>query len=466
MFNFFEYIANGKDRVYYRYLDESGNVCEIRYNEFADDVCEVFNYLNRKYGDIRGRHIGVLSNRPYQTMVSMIAAVLGKAVVVPINQYESSENIEYIIVNADVEILMISDDYQKYQAENTVKISEALTGVRNEHFVYDKSMDEFTDDCYLIVYTSGTTGKAKGVVLPFTNITGVVDTDLGGYTEITDKIKGMYLTVPLYHIMGIFYWFGAVRCKWVVQTNQNVGDMLHDLKVFNPELVVATPAFIKMIDVYIRKNEKNELDALRFIIAGGAQLNNEITKRLADMGVMCMDGYAMTETAGAGTINPDPMGHSDSIGIPAPKVEIIFIDGEMCIKSQFAMKGYYNDPEATAECLIDGAMHTGDLGYVAEDGYLYITGRKKNLIILSGGENVSPEELEKKLYADQHIKECKVYEKNDRISAGIFADTEYHDEIRDFVSKLNASLPIFKRINNIDFTDKEFEKTGNGKIKR
>ena len=130
------------------------------------------------------------------------------------------------------------------------------------------------------------------------------------------------------------------------------------------------------------------------------------------------------------------------------------------------MSGYYNNQEETKKCLKDGVIHTGDLGYIDEDGYVYITGRKKNLIILSSGENVSPEELEKMLYHCDSIVECKVYESIDKIVAGVFAPEEFHEDIREYVSDMNKKLPLYKRIHKIEFTSQEFEKTASGKIKR
>lgn len=466
MYNFFEYISKGEEKVYFRYLDGDGNICEIKYNEYADDICEAYNSLCRKFSDIRGRHIGVLSSKPYETMVVMAAAVMGKAILVPINLYESPENIEYIIDNADIEILLVSDDFQKYQAEHTVNISELVTYSRKDHFKYDKTMDEFSDDSYLIIYTSGTTGRAKGAILPFENFTRQIELNVNDCIEMAKNIRNLYITVPLYHVWGILYWIEAVYAGWVIHTNQNAGNMLHDLKIFHPEFIVAAPAFTKMLERYIKNGNEDEVRSLKYIASGGAKLSEGTTARLLEYGISCLNGYGMTETSAFGTFNKDAIAHPESIGTPMPGVEVKIIDGEMCIGSSTNMKGYYKNEEATAECLIDGMVHTGDIAYIDEDGYVYITGRKKNLIILSGGENVSPEEIESKLYLNPNIKECKVIEKNDRICAGVFADAEFHEEIREFISKLNTSLPIFKRITSIEFRDKEFEKTANGKIKR
>ncbi len=466
MFKFFETIAQGKEKLFYRYLDNDNQICELTYNDYAADIYEAFNNLNRMFSDIRGKHIGVLSNRVYDSMVLLAAANLGKAVVVPINQFESPDNIEYIIDNADIEILIVSDAYKKYHATFTVSVSEIVTCSRKERFEYDNAMDEFSDDNYMIVYTSGTTGKAKGVVIPFENIKNLVQTNTDDIPELLENATSMYLTIPLYHIMGIYYWIGAVYTGWIMHATQNFGDMLHELTIFNPNIVIATPGFIKMLEAAIKRGRDDIFGNLKYIISGGATLSESLADKLVKLGITVLDGYGMTETAAAGTLNRDALAHPGSIGKPLPYVNVRIVDGEMCIETKYNMKGYYKNEAATAECLIDGMVHTGDLAYIDEEGYVFITGRKKNLIILSGGENVSPEEIEKKLYENKYIKECKVFAKNDRIYAGIFANVEHQEEIRAFITELNSSLPIFKRINKVEFQESEFEKTANGKIKR
>ena len=130
------------------------------------------------------------------------------------------------------------------------------------------------------------------------------------------------------------------------------------------------------------------------------------------------------------------------------------------------MKEYYNNPEESTKINIDGYIHTGDIGYIDEDGYVFITGRKKNLIILSGGENVSPEELENLLYKNQSVKECKVFERDDKIVAAVYASDDKQETIRQYVQDLNKGLPIFKRIHIVEFQNTEFDKTAIGKIRR
>jgi long-chain acyl-CoA synthetase len=223
---------------------------------------------------------------------------------------------------------------------------------------------------------------------------------------------------------------------------------------------------IKMFVSDLSRGKKNKWGSgLKFIFSGAAGLPLKELEAIMDNDVFIAFGYGMTEIAGPVAINSymDKLG---SVGKAAPRTRIEIRDNEIYIKNNSVMLGYYNDPEATAVAVKDGWIATGDYGYLDEEGFLYITGRKKNLIILSSGENVSPEELEARLYANRAVKECKVYEKGDRIAADIYAPEATEEEIRAFVSDLNGKLPGFKRIYSVRFLKSEMEKTASGKIKR
>ena len=179
--------------------------------------------------------------------------------------------------------------------------------------------------------------------------------------------------------------------------------------------------------------------------------------------------YGMTETCGDGIINYEQdEKHIRAVGKPDDHAEYKLDEtGEICIRGGCVMLGYYKDPEATAEVLdADGWFHTGDLARVDEDGFYYITGRKKNIIILDNGENVSPEELENLLSKCEAVKECIVREKGKKICAVIYCGEADQQTVRDFITETNRTLPLYKRMSAVEFSTEPLPRTGTGKLMR
>ena len=190
---------------------------------------------------------------------------------------------------------------------------------------------------------------------------------------------------------------------------------------------------------------------------------------LAQNGFVVNQCYGMTETFGDGILNFTQVEkHMSAVGKPDDHVQYKLDEtGEICIKGDCVMLGYYKDPEATAEVIdADGWFHTGDLARMDEEGFYYITGRKKNLIILASGENVSPEELEKKLALCPAIIECIVKEKSQKICAVIHCPEDKQEEVRAFVTEANRSLPLYKRISAVEFTAEPLPRNALGKLLR
>ena len=184
----------------------------------------------------------------------------------------------------------------------------------------------------------------------------------------------------------------------------------------------------------------------------------------------------MTECSPVISNNNQIAAKTGSIGKPLSNCEIKFDNEEICVRGSSVMMGYYKMPEETAEALDkDGWLHTGDLGRIDEDGFLYITGRKKNLIILSNGENISPEELENALGKNDIVKEILVRENGQNIEAEIFPDTDYAEKhgiedinkaLQDIIDDFNKDMPLYKRISSLKVRDTEFDKSTTKKIKR
>ena len=305
---------------------------------------------------------------------------------------------------------------------------------------------------------------------------------------------------------------------------------MRNMKLFKPTAMVVVPLYVttirKKISDEIRNRKKEKvvnvgvkatkalrkvgLDArgvvfsevlsalggrLKTIICGGAATNPDDIKWFEDIGINVYQGYGITECAPLVAVNPLVNVHYDSVGLPilGSRVKIISDEsgsevdlpvgeiGEICVKGGHVMLGYYNNEEATAAAFTEeGYFKTGDFGYMDEDGYLYITGRKKNIIILDNGKNVYPEEIEEYLERVEVIKECVVIGRENAngevvITALIYPDydmfkgceeSEIIDKMRNEVAKVNKLLPTFKQIRNIELKKTEFEKTTTKKIIR
>ena len=207
----------------------------------------------------------------------------------------------------------------------------------------------------------------------------------------------------------------------------------------------------------------------------------QVINGFEDFGIPIQEGYGITECSPVLAVNPDENIKQGTVGLALPGHEIMIENpnekgiGEICAKGPSVMLGYYNMEEETAKALKNGWFHTGDLGFLDEDDYLTITGRIKNLIILSNGENISAEELEAKLYYCKAIAEVVVYEKEDKIAAMIYLDKDFittnkiadgQEYVRNFVNEYNKTASTTKKINELSFRNEPFEKTATQKIKR
>ena len=217
------------------------------------------------------------------------------------------------------------------------------------------------------------------------------------------------------------------------------------------------------------------------VISGGAPLNPKYIEGFRDFGIELLNGYGISECSPIIAVNRDVFHKDGSIGyvVDACEVRIDQPDehgeGEICARGDIVMQGYYKREDLTNEAIVDGWFHTGDIGHLDEDNFLYITGRKKNLIILDNGENVSPEELENELQNISLIKEVIVYAEDGMICAEVFPDQDYIErydisdpqkQIRSEVVDRNRSLPVYKQIKKVIFRDSAFDKTTTKKIIR
>lgn len=368
------------DRVAFRYVAADGKtVVEKTYAQYVQDIRRAVTYFKENIPDIKGKRVGIMSRNCYEYGVNSFGAILAGAVVVTINQKKTWPELEYEL--GLVEPSLIVNDGIDYGCRPDI---EAAYGdkLRPMDAFKDSAPAELVDcvghdDLMVLMFTSGTTGRSKAVMLSERNF------------------------------------FTTVECQ------------------------------------------------VKF---GGAML-----AELAQQGMMITQVYGMTETCGDGIINYEQdEKHIRAVGKPDDHAEYKLDEtGEICIRGGCVMLGYYKDPEATAEVLdADGWFHTGDLARVDEDGFYYITGRKKNIIILDNGENVSPEELENLLSKCEAVKECIVREKGKKICAVIYCGEADQQTVRDFITETNRTLPLYKRMSAVEFSTEPLPRTGTGKLLR
>jgi long-chain acyl-CoA synthetase len=248
------------------------------------------------------------------------------------------------------------------------------------------------------------------------------------------------------------------------------------------KLIVASKSLRKAAGIDVRRVLFSSVlkafgGKLDLIVSGGAPLNKQYIEELGYFGIQILEGYGITECSPIVALNRNKFWKPGSVGLALPNNEVQILDvdregiGEICVRGSIVMKGYYNNPQATRDAFAGDWFRTGDIGYIDSDGFIFITGRMKNLIIRANGKNVHPEELEAKFGIIEHVQEIAVYGEGDDIVAEIFIDPEQDRKqcekaITKKVKELNVQLPIYKRVNKIKFRDVEFDKTTTKKIKR
>ena len=457
-------------------------------------------------------HIAVLGDNSYQWILTMFSVICSNNVLVPLDKGLEYATLEVLTGRSHSKALFYSAAYE----EKALKLAEkhglklykleetALYVETGEKFGDVKPIETDADAIAILMYTSGTTGISKGVMLSQRNTIANA-----GFASMQTDLSGD--SVYLLPAMLI-----SISCGNTVTVNTNLRYMLKDLQASKPEILFIVPLFLEMLSANIWKglrakgleekvkaaieanrkkgNVSNEEKRGMFkdilaafggrltrIVSGGAPLNVKLYDTFKDFGIEVLNGYGITECSPVIAVNALELNKPASVGkmMPGCRIKIDSPDsdgnGEICVKAPFVMLGYFEAEEENRKALIDGWFHTGDKGYLDEDGYVYVCGRLKNLIILSNGENVSPEEIENMLYDDPAIAEVVVYEKNGGIAAQIFINEEYaaasgkaegEKHIRDFISGLNRELAVYKRINTVEFRDTPFERTSSKKIKR
>ncbi|MBQ7677276.1 MAG: non-ribosomal peptide synthetase, partial [Lachnospiraceae bacterium] len=489
------------DKTFLKYeIDEV--IYEKTYSEFVRDAKCIAKFIQKEAASWKhDLHVALLGHNSYEYLCTLMGTVSAGGTAIPLDTQISKEHLMANLTKADTDILFYDWEFRSqvsYIMERCDFIHQALClqELSNIENIFDimasNDGSDFTtnvtpEQMALIIFTSGTTGESKGVMLSHANeIDNTFCSDNENPGE--EVILGI---LPVHHVFCINSdIFMVIRYGNTLCISRDVRRMLSDMQLFEPTFLRAVPAMLKaMINrVTILASQHPELSLdevkkqvwggrLNKIASGGGYLSPDIAKRFKEVGVRIGQGYGMSECSPKISVpDYDREDKVESIGYLVRGCEVRIEDGEIQVKSPSVMMGYYKDEEKTKETITpDGWLCTGDLGYLDDDGFLYLTGRKKNLIILANGENVSPEGIENRFDEELLVTDVLVYGKGEKIVCEIYPNYEYADingiadiegEIKKIVDRINGDLPTYSRIADVTVRKDPFEKTSSKKIIR
>jgi len=540
----------GDNVAYLQKWDKNGEFEPITYNEVLADVNGMGTWMMEK--GLAGKRVAVIGPNCYQWCTTYLAVAGGIGCIVPLDKELNAAELKNQIQRADVSAVVFDkkhlDTFKQMKADGDTNLEilacfdfdEEEDGVHAWRQIKEegKKLIEAGNTDYLdaevdneimsiLIFTSGTMGKPKGVMLSQKNLCAEL---MIAPTIFELREDDIYLSfLPFHHtyectcclLMSIYKGSTVAFCQGLAYIAKN-------LKEVRPTMMLGVPALYETLYQKIwktaRKQGKEEAlkkaikinnitkkfhidlggklfkdirdifgGRMRTLICGGAKIDPQILDGLRDFGFNALQGYGLTEAAPIGAFNPQDSPKSSSLGVPFPGQQIKTIDdneegiGEICIKGPNIMLGYFEDPEETAKVIDeDGWFHTGDLGYVDKDGYAYITGRAKNVIVTTKGKNVYPEEIEYQLNLIDFVQESFVFENPEptgddtQIVASIRIDPEEMEEILgpDYtdeevlceiwkeVDRINEDAPIYRMIRKVILRKSDFIHNTSSKLMR
>lgn len=530
-------------------FNRKGSFEEMTYGQFRDDVLSLGTGLSKAF-KLKGEKVIIIGETTYEWYVSYMAMLLGVGVAVPADKELPENELENIIKRSDVAAVIYSPkkkDFIKKVANHCPGVKffiemysdEKLDGrfagleyVKEEgRFLLDMGYTEYVDteidpDAFaVLIFTSGTTSAAKGVMISNTNLAYNINS-VTPYVWLNPDDR-LFSVLPLHHTYESTIGFLLpMACGCSVVVCQGLKHIANNMKETAPTAIIAVPLLIeslykkiiqgieksgkttavktmislsnglKNLGIDVKRKVFKDIYAnlggnLRIVVSAAAPIDAKVGKWLEDIGITFLQGYGLTETAPIAALTPDwdtrvgSAGKSvvwDEIKINEPNEKG---EGEIFIKGKTVMLGYYKDQEATDAVLKDGWFNSGDIGYMDKDGFIYITGRSKNVIVTQNGKNIYPEEIETLLSHVEEISECMVYgkevlgEKELVVTARVIPDYEKIEELHgvtgeedvykviwEQIKKVNRKLSNYKTVKKLEIKQEQFEKTSTMKIKR
>ncbi len=527
------------DEVGFKYKVK-GDIVTLKYSQFVNDVKYLGEYfLNR---NLKNKRIAFISPNRYEWEVTYMAVACSNLICVPLDRSLPQNEFKALLVRSEAEILVYDKKYNEMiellKQDEEVKIHEYICMDTDFVDILEKGKDLFNsknakfpkvkidnDKPRIMLFTSGTTASAKCVLLSHKNICA----QLYGISFLypIDKNDTYLSFLPLHHTFecstGFLYGIsvGAKRayCEGLRHFVDNIKDfdvtcfvsvpaimegvyknimkgVQKNKKMMQLRLALRASDALKKIGIDVRaklfKDVRQKIgDKLRFVVCGGAALNPEVCKALNNLGITVYQGYGLTETSPVITAENSVHNRIGSVGVPMEGVRVKIDSpnadgiGEIITKSDNVMIGYYDNPEETKRSIKNGWFYTGDLGYIDQDGYLFLTGRKKDVIVLKNGKNVFPDELEMLVNELPCVTECIVYGSKqedgdinlhckivyDKSEAKSTFGTEDENEIRELYwtkikNQINKKMPTYKYIKNVIVSTEPLIKTTTNKVKR
>ncbi|MCL2244087.1 MAG: AMP-binding protein [Treponema sp.] len=512
----------------------------LNYTESLKLIEAIARWLHSK-GIRRGDKVAVTGKNAPEWTVAYLAILFAGGVVVPIDYQLKNEETDLLIKTSNARILFVDEEKYDYYAKKPVGL-ETVISLRKGIGTYIYDLDgpaadieqAVETDLAAILFTSGTTGVPKGVMLTHRNL--VSDVYLAqGTPLIVLHTDVFYAILPIHHsytMLAVFIETISTGAEVVFGKKMVTSQILKDLKEAQITMLLGVPmlfnkvlagiirglkakgpiaygliSFLMAISGGIKKVfkvnpgkkmfgfilDKASLTSVRICICGGGPLAPSIFKKYNQLGIDFVQGYGLTETSPIIAINPIEAYKETSVGRPCPQVDMKILNpdergiGEVIVKGPMVMPGYYNMPEDTAAAFTaDGYLKTGDLGYMDNENYLYLTGRAKNMIVTEGGKNVYPEEIENEFQLYEEIEQILIRGyildskmKTEGIEALVYPNPEFKnakgeapskDEMKSridaIISEVNQRLQPYQKINKVAILDKAMEMTTTKKIKR
>ena len=523
------------DKAAFEYKISNNTNKKISYRQFKEDI-ESLGTAFFSLG-LSNCNIGILGENSYEWIVTYLATTNGSNVIVPIDKELTPQEMENVIISSGCIAVVYSNtfgatigkvrnelDHVKYYININPKLDEQndipfYELMKKGRQLISEGMHSFVnnkidnDKMTAIIYTSGTTGVSKGVMLSHRNIMASAI----GATQHVELLEKSVLVLPLNHTYGLTAAVISPLSKGkTIFINGSMKKVMGDIKAYKPDHLFLVPVFVENIDKKIwntceqngkasllriiikisnfllkfgidlrKKLFKNILDAvggeLRVIVCGGAPLDAKYVKNFRNFGIKILNGYGITECSPIVCVNRNHHYKDNSVGRPLPCCEVKISDpneygeGEILVKGKNVMIGYFGNDSLSKEAMEDGWFKTGDIGSIDAEGFVYITGRKKNLIILNNGKNIYPEELEMLILNIPYVKEVLVYSDETNIIAQVYIYNQYisANSIKDTMAELlkdigeiNKTTAYYKNISRVIIRETEFEKTSARKIKR